>query len=213
MPPFKLNNIHSSGEQRIILSSMSEIRPSSVRSMARHFFHGATTGQSLESGGGAPAKSTGRGGFVRRFCSLAGQSFLCASFHSRERRMSPGDGGGTPSGAKMISTEMAAVWHHFAPRRNYLRERCKQHSDLGLRRARRSTCPHGPGQQRSCPPGRGALVEEIVRESVRLKPELLGDRRDKTYFRGAMGVYERRVVRLKPDLLEDFRPFAGVGRS
>jgi hypothetical protein len=43
---------------------MSEIRTSSVRSLARHFFHGATTGETPESGGGAPSNRSCRG----RFC-------------------------------------------------------------------------------------------------------------------------------------------------
>jgi hypothetical protein len=207
-----LNNIHSSREQPIIPSSMSEIRPSSVRSLARHFFHGATTGETPESEGGAPAGRSCRG----RFCPavlLPGEPVVSLRLVSRERRMSLRHRGETSSGAKMNSREMAAVWYHFAPWRKNLREGCKQHSDLGLRTASRSAREHGPGQQRICPPGRGDLVEEIVRDSVRLKPDLLGDRRGKTYFRGVMGVYERRDVRLKPDLLEDFRPFAGVQRS
>jgi hypothetical protein len=129
---------------------MSEIRLSSVRSLARHFLRGATTGQTPDSGGGAPSNRSCRGRGCPALLLLGGR-LGSLRLVSRERRMSRGHRGETPSGAKMNSTEMAAVWHHFAPQRKNLRKRRKQRSALGLRRASRSGRELGPGQQRIRP--------------------------------------------------------------
>ncbi len=149
----------------------SEIRPSTVRSLTGHFFHGATTGQTPEPGGGAPSNRSCRG----RFCPallLPGGLFASSRLVSMERRMCLGHGGESPSGAKMNWMEIVSVLYHFAPWRKNLRNGRKQHSALGLRRASRSARERGPGQQPSRPLGRADLVAEIAQESVRLKPDL-----------------------------------------
>jgi hypothetical protein len=152
--PSWLNVVHSSREQRIVRSVMSDIRRSNFPFLAGHCFHGATTGQSPESGGGAYSNRSCPGA-VLAGASASSRGLVSLRLVSRERRVGLGLGGETPSGAKANSMEMAAVWYHFAPWQKNLRKGHKQHSALGLRRAGRSGRGHGPGRQVIRARGRG----------------------------------------------------------
>ena len=67
-----------------------------------------------------PPTGCAGGGFVRRFCCLARHSFLCASFHSRERRMSLGHLGETPSGTTMNWMEIVSLLETVARKLGYI---------------------------------------------------------------------------------------------